>query len=207
MTTADAQVARIKASQIRAHATNVRKDLGDLRDLEESIRRFGILQPITVEKRPDHWLLRDGHRRVAVATMLGLDRIPAVIHGEHLDDDEWLAHAVHHNQRRKQLDHADRAHAVTKMRDAGMTWDGIAREFGVSASAVQSWIKPRDQVVRHRERSKRVSVTALDSWLTAWTEAIEHGEADASDVMTALRGLVATGTITEHMPPAQDGAE
>ncbi|WP_346007425.1 ParB/RepB/Spo0J family partition protein [Janibacter terrae] len=197
MTTTDTQVARIRVDQIRAHGTNVRKDLGDLRDLCDSVQRFGIMQPITVEKRADHWLLRDGHRRVAVATMLGLDRIPAVIHGEHLDDDEWLTHAVHHNQRRRQMDKADRAHAVHKMREAGMSWDGIAREFGVSASAVQKWISPRE---RDRSRDKAVRLTALTSWLAAWTDAVEQGQAAPGDVIDALRGLVATGTVTEHLP-------
>lgn len=201
MSVTDTTVARIRTGLIRAHSTNVRKDLGDLRDLAESVKRFGIMQPITVEKRPDHWLLRDGHRRVAVATMLGIDRIPAVIHGEHLDDDEWLTHAVHHNQRRRSLDMADKAHAVRKMREAGMSWDGIAREFDVSATAVQSWLRPQEQRDRDRGRHKRVSVTALDSWLTAWTDAIEHGTANPGDVMAALRGLVTTGTITEHLPP------
>lgn len=198
---ADTTVARIKTSQIRAHGTNVRKDLGDLRDLCESVQRFGIMQPVTVEKRPDHWLLRDGHRRVAVATMLGIDRIPAVIHGEHLDDDEWLTHAVHHNQRRRSLDRADKVHTVTKMRAAGMSWDGIAREFDVSASAVQKWITPPAARDRSGRGTQAVRLTALTSWFTAWTDAIESGAATTDDVMAALRGLVDTGHTTEHLPP------
>lgn len=181
--TTDTQVARIKVSLIRAHGTNVRKDLGDLRDLEESVRRFGVMQPITVEKRPDHWLLRDGHRRVAVANMLGLDRIPAVIHGEHLDDDEWLTHAVHHNQRRRALDKADKAHAVQRMREAGMTWDGIAREFGVSASAVQKWVTPT--VTRDR-RTDRVNLSTLSAFVTSWRTAVDRGQASEAEAFDAL---------------------
>ena len=195
--TTDTHVARIKVDSIRAHGTNVRKNLGDLRDLAESVRRFGIMQPITVEKRPDHWILRDGHRRVAVATMLGLDRVPAVIHGEHLDDDEWLTHAVHHNQRRRALDKADKVHTVQRMREAGMTWDGIAREFGVSTSAVRQWIRPSE--VRDR-RSDRVNVSTLAAFVGSWREAVERGQASDRDAFDALVRAIETRCFEPHAP-------
>lgn len=195
MTTTDTQVARIRVDQIRAHGTNVRKELGDLRDLADSVQRFGIMQPTTVEKRADHWLLRDGHRRVAVATMLGIDRIPAVIHGEHLDDDEWLTHAVHHNQRRRQMDKADRAHAVHKMREAGMSWDGIAREFGVTTTSVQRWLHPPER----RARDLRIARTHVAAFVAAWREARGVG---TTDVLDAIEAALADGDFAAHHPPA-----
>lgn len=59
---------------------NVRKDLGDLGSLAESIRANGIIQPVVVT--PDHGeghVLIAGHRRVAAAKLAELEDIPVVI--------------------------------------------------------------------------------------------------------------------------------
>lgn len=195
----DTQVARIKVTQVRAHATNVRKELGDLRDLAESIQRFGIMQPITVEHRPDHWLLRDGHRRIAVATMLGIERVPAVIHREHLDDDEWLTHAVHHNHRRRQLDKDDRAHTVKRMREAGKTWEGIGHEFGVSAKAVQRWVTPQEPRTQGTQR-RSVGLGTVARFAGAWKEAVDCGRVSAEDALVALVEATESGHFKDHQP-------
>lgn len=200
MRSEDTKVARIKVAQVRAHATNVRKDLGDLRDLEESIQRFGIMQPITVEHRPDYWLLRDGHRRIAAATMLGIERVPAVIHREHLDDDEWLTHAVHHNHRRRQLDKDDRAHAVKRMREAGKTWEGIGHEFGVSAKAVQRWVNP--QGPRERQARRRsVGLGTVARFAGSWKAAVDSGQVSAEDALAALVQASESGRFSDCQPP------
>lgn len=194
----EVKIAKIQTSQIRAHSTNVRRDLGDLRDLCDSIERFGIMDPIHVEKHPDYWLLRDGLRRHTVATMLGIPRMTAIIHPGELDDDEWLVQAVHHNHRRRKLDQDDKTHAVKKMRQAGMTWAGIAREFDVSQRVVKNWIHPNE--LRPRTR-KSIGLRTLDGWATAWQNAVERGDATADEALAALRLVLTDGRFSEHYPP------
>ena len=200
MSAGEVKFARVRVSEVRAHSTNVRKDLGDLRDLCSSIEELGVLEPIHVEQWDDHWRLRDGHRRHAAATILNLTRIPAVIHADCLEDDEWLTAAVHHNQRRRQLDRADQVHTVLAMRAAGKSWDGIARDFGVSVNTVRSWVEPRTPSTTSR-RPTRVSVRSLAAVTTAWRRELEEGRVDVGDFFDALDRITATGQIQECYPP------
>lgn len=50
-----------------------------LKSLKDSIKKFGVLTPITVEKIGDKYLLIDGERRYRASKDLNLDKIPAVI--------------------------------------------------------------------------------------------------------------------------------
>lgn len=135
----DVRVALVRIDQCAVHPHNVRRALGDLRALTDSIRRYGVMQPIVVERRGDQLRLRAGHRRLAAATLAGLTRLPAVIHGKELDTEEWLVHSVQENVMRRGLDVAERADTVEAMRREGMTLDAIANAFGVNPKTVRSW--------------------------------------------------------------------
>ena len=94
-------VAYVPLERLRAHPDNVRRDLGDLRELADSIRRQGILQPLRVEHRPGGQVLRirAGHRRAAAAESAGLRRVPCVIEAE-ADTDEAIAEMFAENLHR-----------------------------------------------------------------------------------------------------------
>lgn len=135
---ADIRVALVPLDRIQFHDHNVRRDLGDLRTLAGSIARYGVMQPIVVERRGDMLRIRAGHRRVAAARLAGLTKAPAVVHPEPLEDDEWLAQAVQENVMRRGLDAAERRDAIAALRDFGCTWQGVADTFGVAETTV-SW--------------------------------------------------------------------
>lgn len=194
----DLRFANIRTDQIRSHSTNVRRDLGDLRELCASIERHGFVHPVKVESHQGYWLLRDGHRRHAAATILGIQRMPAIIHADELEDDEWLCHAVQSNHHRRELDLADRRHTVHKMREAGLSWEGIAREFGVSVRTVQTWVRPQTQT--SSTRTKRISGPALTGWVEAWRAAVARGDANVDDLLSALEHVASDGATTEHYP-------
>ena len=105
---------------LRVHDVNVRHDLGDLRDLAESIRLFGALTPIVVEQR------RHGHCRAAASVLVGKTRIPAFINVIPLDVADFLVAAVHENTRRRGLTSADRRSTAKAMEEAGMLRVDIA---------------------------------------------------------------------------------
>lgn len=134
----------VPVGQIRFHPRNVRRDLGDLRDLAESIRRVGLIQPVVVERHPDYLLLRAGHRRVAAARLAGVVRVPAVVHADHLSTEQFLVQALHENLHRAALDPVDRARAITDLKAAGRSTAELARELGVTPNTVRAWALPAD---------------------------------------------------------------
>lgn len=194
----DIRVGLVPLDRIDFHRHNVREDLGDLRDLTESIRQLGVLQPVVVEVRGERLRVRAGHRRVAAARLAGLTKIPAVVHGAALEDDQWLVAAVHENTRRRNLDRADRERTVRAMRAAGMTWQGIGAAFGVSETAVRGWVAPE---TAHAPETRRYSVhtSTLRTFVARARQHVTAGSWSASDVLDALDTVAETGTITSAL--------
>lgn len=81
-------ITNINAKLIHQHPDNPRKDLGDLTELSESIKKKGIMQNLTVipgywdENRAHHdegYTLIIGHRRFAAGKMAGVTMYPCRI--------------------------------------------------------------------------------------------------------------------------------
>ncbi len=132
-------VGMVNLSEVDFHPHNVRASLGDLRPLSRSIHTYGLLQPIVVERRGQRLRLRAGHRRVAAARLASINRLPAIIHPEPLDDRDWLAQAVQENVHRSALDKAERRRAILALRALGCSWDGVGEVFGVSGATARVW--------------------------------------------------------------------
>src|SRR3954466_11117710 len=75
----------------------------ELAELQESLKASGLLQPITVRRRPgkDGFELIAGERRLRAATMLGWKVIPAII--KEIDDKAVLTLALIENLQRTDL--------------------------------------------------------------------------------------------------------
>jgi ParB/RepB/Spo0J family partition protein len=141
----DLRVGLVRVDDVQFHPHNVRTDLGDLRSLAQSIANFGVLQPIVVERYGDKLRLRAGHRRLAAAKIIGLTRMPAIIHAEALDQLEWLENAIQENVMRADMDRADRRRAINALRRLGCNWQGIAETFGVTTATIRTWATEEDQ--------------------------------------------------------------
>lgn len=136
-------VANVPLDRLRAHPRNVRTDLGDLRELADSIRHEGVLQ------------LLHGHRRWAAAQLAGLAKIPCVVVGTR-DTDEAISIMLAENLNRAGLSKDDKRAAVRSLRDEfGHTVEAIAARLGVTATTVYEWSKDPD----HAERKPRSRAT------------------------------------------------
>jgi len=138
------QAALVRIDQIRFHPAKIRRDLGDLRDLSNSIRRYGVLQPVVLERFGDSLRVRMGHRRVAAAQLAGLRTVPALIHREALDERSFLLQAVQENFTRTPVPASDRIHTVTRLRDLGCSWRQISEAFHVSPKTAAGWVTGDD---------------------------------------------------------------
>ena len=74
-------LANISVQRIRQNPDNPRITFrqGELEELQESIRQYGIQVPIAVFRRGSHFVLIDGERRWRCASKLNLKTIPALI--------------------------------------------------------------------------------------------------------------------------------
>lgn len=88
----------IPISQIKIKK-RVRKDLGNLNDLKESLKLYGLMNPITVNKRYE---LIAGERRLQAAIQLGWTNINANI-VDNLSDIEELEMELEENNQRKEF--------------------------------------------------------------------------------------------------------
>jgi len=136
---AGAAAGLVPLDRIQFHAHNVRRDLGDLRALADSIKQHGVVTPVVLERRGEMFRIRDGHRRVAAARLAGVKRVLAVVHTTALEDREWVVNSVQANHHRAQLRRQERGDVIERLRAEGMTWEEVAHEFGVTAGTVQRW--------------------------------------------------------------------
>jgi ParB family chromosome partitioning protein len=93
----------IPVDQIRPNPDQPRKVLGDLRELTDSIREKGVLEPLLVRyvPREDAYHIISGERRYHAARAAGLREVPAI--EKMADDAETLEIALIENMQRKDL--------------------------------------------------------------------------------------------------------
>ena len=76
-----AQETKVKISLVEPNREQPRKNFeeGALEELADSIRQFGILQPLLVQKKEDHYEIIAGERRWRAAKLAGLKEVPVMI--------------------------------------------------------------------------------------------------------------------------------
>lgn len=134
-------LAAVPVSLIDANPDNVRGSLGDLKELADSIREVGILQPLTVEKKlaSERYQLLAGHRRLQAAKQAGLRHVPCVLRRDQTPDESLVLMLIENVQRRN-LDPIDRAHAFQKLVRMTGSQSEAARRIGVSQTTISQSI-------------------------------------------------------------------
>ena len=111
-----------------------------LRELAESIRVHGVLEPILVIPVGTRYEVVAGNRRLQAAILAGLDRIPAVIRTETDEPTRLLVNLVE-NAQRAELRPIERIEAVRQLATAGLGVREIARGTGLSPGTISRWIR------------------------------------------------------------------
>jgi len=74
------QLVMLPVKEIQPHPNNPRKDLGDLSELTESIKKNGIMQNLTVVKNEGGgYTVIIGHRRLEAAKAAGVSEVPCAV--------------------------------------------------------------------------------------------------------------------------------
>lgn len=122
----------IATDQIRPSDQQVRRvfNVEAIRDLAESIRQHGLLQPVLVRRLPDGYQLLAGERRWRAARLAGVTRIPALVR-EAPDESTRLVVGLIENLQREDLNPIEEAHGLRLLIDQfGLTQEEIASRIG-----------------------------------------------------------------------------
>ena len=115
-------------------------DPGALEELAESIRRHGILQPLSVRRVGATYELIAGERRLRAGQLAGLTEIPCIVMT--MDDKESGMVALVENLQRQDLDFIEEARGIScLMQKWQMSQDQVARVIGKSQSAVANKLR------------------------------------------------------------------
>ena len=111
-----------------------------LRELSDSIRSYGILNPLTVRLRCGKYERVAGERRLRAAMLAGLTEVPCILMDVNMEDAGLLA--LVENLQRKDLDYLEEAEGLRRLiRMFGLSQEEAARRIGKSQSAVANKLR------------------------------------------------------------------
>ncbi len=114
-----------------------------LKELSDSIRASGLVQPVLARRAGNRFQLIAGERRWRAATQAGLETIPAIVRD--MPDAEALEIALTENLLREDLNPLEVARAYEQLqRQFHLTHEEIARRLGISRSAVTNTLRLLD---------------------------------------------------------------
>jgi ParB family chromosome partitioning protein len=155
----------IPIDKIRPNPDQPRKMIGDVRELSDSIREKGVLEPLLVRFVPqdDTYYIISGERRYHASKAAGLRELPCI--EKIADDAETLEIALIENLQRKDLTPFEEADGLQRLADQfDYTHEDIARKIGRARSSVTETLSIRlipDEVRKHCVEQGIVSKSLL----------------------------------------------
>ena len=136
------RVVFLPARTIRPNPAQPRKVFREepLEELAQSIRRHGILQPLSVRRVGTAYELIAGERRLRAAIQAGLSEVPCIV--MNMDDRESGLTALVENLQRQDLDFIEEARGISSlMTQWSMSQEQVARIIGKSQSSVANKLR------------------------------------------------------------------
>jgi ParB family transcriptional regulator, chromosome partitioning protein len=140
----DGALKSIPIAQIGRNPFQPRREfnVGELGELEESLKASGLLQPVTVRRRQgkDGFELIAGERRLRAATKLGWKEIPAII--KDIDDRTVLTLALVENLQRTDLNPIEEGEGYHRLsHEFGLTQQQIAETVGKDRTTIANMLR------------------------------------------------------------------
>ena len=132
----------LKITEVEPNRNQVRKnfDQESLEELAESIKEYGLIQPIVVTKKDNYYSIVAGERRWRASKLAGIKEIPAIIR----EDDEKVNAEISliENMQREDLNPIEKATGIkTLMDNYGMSQDEIAKKLGKAKTTIINWTR------------------------------------------------------------------
>jgi len=159
----------ISISEIQKNPYQPRKefDVEKLKELAQSIKENGLIQPIIVRQSPViGYEILAGERRYRASLLAGLTSIPAVV--KHLSDQEMMIQSIIENLQRENLNPVEEARAYESLVEKGFTHTEIADKMGKSRPYITNFILDKEQQDYFFQliKNEDISVRKLEALLT-----------------------------------------
>nr|WP_000045211.1 ParB/RepB/Spo0J family partition protein [Staphylococcus aureus] len=140
--TKDEQIKQIDMSDIKPNPYQPRKtfDENHLNDLADSIKQYGILQPIVLRKTVQGYYIVVGERRFRASKIAGLKYVSAII--KDLTDEDMMELAVIENLQREDLNAIEEAESYQRlMTDLKITQQEVAKRLSKSRPYIANMLR------------------------------------------------------------------
>lgn len=151
----------LKISQIEPNKSQPRKNFNEdsLQELADSIKQFGIIQPLVVQKKDKYYEIIAGERRWRAARIAGLKEIPVII--KDYSEQEVVEIALIENIQREDLNPIEEAQAYKRLlEEYNLKQDEVAERVSKSRTAVTN-------SMRLLKLSDKVQEMLIDEMITS----------------------------------------
>lgn len=127
----------VKITKVEPNREQPRKNFDEdaLLELADSIKQFGVIQPIVVQDRKDHYEIIAGERRWRAAKLAGLKEVPVII--KNYTEQEIVEISLIENIQREDLNPIEEAQAYKRLlEEFNLKQDEVAERVSKSRSAV-----------------------------------------------------------------------
>ena len=127
----------VKINKIEPNRTQPRKNFDEdaLTELSESIKQFGIIQPLVVQKKDDYFEIIAGERRWRAAKLAGLKEVPVIV--KDYSEQEVVEIALIENIQREDLNPIEEAQAYKRLlTEFNLKQDQLAERVSKSRTAI-----------------------------------------------------------------------
>ena len=136
------KIYKVSVDLIERNPDQPRKSFNEesLKELSQSIRVNGIIQPIVVKKTGEKYLIIAGERRYRASILAGLNEVPVII--KDYDDLQIKEISLIENLQREDLNPIEEAMAIKELMEAyRYTQDDVAQKLGKSRPAVANAVR------------------------------------------------------------------
>ena len=133
---------KVRLSQVEPNREQPRKmfDEDALIELSESIKQYGVLQPLLVQKKDNYYEIIAGERRWRAAKLAGVKEVPVVI--KDFSSQEVMEIALIENIQREDLNAIEEAQAYqTMMEKLKLTQNELAKRIGKSRTHITNTLR------------------------------------------------------------------
>ncbi len=136
------KILQLEIGKIKVNSLQPRSDFNEtqLNELVESIKQYGIIQPLIVHNKNGQYELIAGERRLRAAKIIGLEKVPAI--ARDVDEQEKLEIALIENLQRENLNSIETALAYRKLIDEfNLTQEEVGIRVGKSRSSITNILR------------------------------------------------------------------